>query len=100
MDGDEQPWAGGREKGMRGNESAGVVDVVDVVEEEEKKGGEEEKGKVRKRRGSADRDPEMTTKNGNLRGAAPGEKQLSNQTSNLKFLFQNCQKLRNNRHFL
>lgn len=37
MDGDEQPWAGGREKGMRGNESAGVVDVVDVVEEEEKK---------------------------------------------------------------
>jgi hypothetical protein len=30
----------------------------------------------------------MTTKNGNLRGAAPGEKQLSNQTSNLKFLLQ------------
>jgi hypothetical protein len=35
--------AGGRGEEMRGNESAGVVDVVDVVEEEEKKGGGRER---------------------------------------------------------
>jgi hypothetical protein len=37
--------AGGRGEEMRGNESAGVVDVVDVVEEEEKKGRRKRKGR-------------------------------------------------------